>query len=128
MKFLGGRRSKPGPNQGVAQLVMGRAPVGGDAITPKYPAAYIQMDLGIVPGAQESTLISNWFQDEIIAAMNKAHSEANVDANAIGVSYHSKLFRGRFVYMVHAKNAEVASTLKGHEIPMVPWRIYKQGG
>ena len=42
---------------------MGRTPVGEDANIPKYPAAYIQMDLGIVPGAQESTLISNWFQD-----------------------------------------------------------------
>jgi hypothetical protein len=69
VKILGGERCKPGPNQGVVQLVMGRAPVGEDAIIPKYPAPYIQMDLGIVPGAQESTIISNWFQDEIIAAM-----------------------------------------------------------
>jgi hypothetical protein len=68
---------------------MGRAPVGEDAIIPKCPAAYIQiqMDLGIVPGAQESTIISNWFQDEIIAAMNKAHSEANIDAKTIDVEY-----------------------------------------
>jgi hypothetical protein len=56
VKFLGGGRCKPGPNQGVAQLVIGRAPVGGDAAIPKYPAAYIQMDLGIVPGAQEPKL------------------------------------------------------------------------
>jgi hypothetical protein len=102
---------------------MGRAPVGEDPNTPKYPSAYIQMDLGIVPGAQESTAISNWFQDEIIAAVNKAHSEANIDAKTIGVFYHSKLFRGRFVYMVHAKNAVlqemVASTMRGYEIPIV---------
>jgi hypothetical protein len=131
VKLLGGKRCKPGPNQGVVQLVMGRAPVGGDAALPKYPAAHIQMDLGIVPGAQESTAISNWFQDGIIAAMNGAyaHPEENIDAKNIGVSYHSKLLRGRFVYMVHAKNAVlqemVASTLNGHEITMVPRRIYK---
>jgi hypothetical protein len=77
---------------------MGRAPVGEDAAIPKCPAAYIQMDLGIVLGAQESTIISNWFQDEIIAAMNNAHSGANIDTRTTGVPYHSKLFRGRFVY------------------------------
>jgi hypothetical protein len=40
VKFLGGERRKPGPNQGIAQLVMGRAPVGEDAILrPKMPCA-----------------------------------------------------------------------------------------
>jgi hypothetical protein len=96
--FWGGERCKPGPNLGVVQLVVGRAPVGGDAALPKCPTAYMQMDLGIVPGAQESTAISNWFQDDIIAALNEAHPEENIDAKSIGVFYHSKLFRGRFVY------------------------------
>jgi hypothetical protein len=47
----------------------------------------------------------------------------------IGVFYHSELYRGRFVYMVHAKSAVlqemVASTLSGHEIPMVSPKLYK---
>jgi hypothetical protein len=30
--------------------------------------------------------------------MNKAHSEANIDAKTFRVFYHSKLFQGRFVY------------------------------
>jgi hypothetical protein len=42
--------------------------------------------------------------------------------------YHRKLFRGKYVYMAHAKNAMVqeivASALQDYKIPMVPWGIY----
>jgi hypothetical protein len=62
--FVGGERRKPGPSQGAVQLVMSRAPVGEEEALPKYPKAHIQMDLGIVPGAQESTAMPNWFQDD----------------------------------------------------------------
>jgi hypothetical protein len=71
VKFLGGERCKPKENAGVVQLVVGRAPVGGDAI-PRYPAAHLQLDLGIVPSAQEPTTISNWLQDDIIARLQAA--------------------------------------------------------
>jgi hypothetical protein len=85
--------------------------------------------LGIVPGSQQSPEISNRFQDEIIAMINKSHPEAKVDAKMLGVSYHRKLIRGQYVCdMVHAKNAMaqeiVASTLQDYKIPMVPWKIY----
>jgi hypothetical protein len=113
---------------GVIQIVLGRSPVGEDGNIPKYPAAYMKLDLGIVPGAQQSIEISNWFQDEVIAMINRAHPDAHIDAKVIGVFYHRKLFRGRYVYMVHAKNEVaqelVASTLKDYKIPMVPWVIY----
>jgi malonyl CoA-acyl carrier protein transacylase len=119
---------KPGPGLGVTQIVLGRASVGEDGKIPKYPAAYMKLDLGIVPGAQQSTESFNWLQDEIIAMTNKSRPEAHVDAKLIGVPYHRKLFRGRYVYMAHAKNAVVqelvASTLKKYKIPMVPWVIY----
>jgi hypothetical protein len=46
--------------------------VDDESDTPKYPAAYVKIDLGIVPGAQQSTEISNWLQDEIIAMINKS--------------------------------------------------------
>jgi hypothetical protein len=46
----------------------------------------------------------------------------------LGVFYHRKLYRGQYVYMVHAKNATaqemVASTLLDYKIPMVPWKTY----
>jgi hypothetical protein len=84
--------------------------------------------LGIVPGSQQSTEISNGFQDEIIAMINKSLPEAKVGAKVLGVLYHRKLFRGQYVYMVHARNAMVqeivASTLQDYKIPMVPWGIY----
>jgi hypothetical protein len=102
--------------------------VGGDGNIPKYPAAYMKMDLGIVPGAQQSTGIANWLQDEIIAMLSRSHEEANINAKVIGVSYHRKLFRGKYMYMVHAKNAVlqelVASTLRDYKIPMAPWVVY----
>jgi hypothetical protein len=90
------------------------------------------LDLGIVPGAQESTIISNWLQDDIIAALQAAHPKEGIEDRSIGVFYHSRLYRGRFVYMVHAKSPVlqemVVSTLNGHEIPIngVPEVI--QGG
>ena len=57
----------------------------------------MKLDLGIVPGAQQPTEMSNWFQDEVIAVINKAHPDAHIDSKVIGVSYHRKLFRGRCV-------------------------------
>jgi hypothetical protein len=93
VKFLGGERCKPKPNIGVIQVVLQRASVGDDGNISKYPAAYLKIDLGIVPGSQQSTEISNWFQDEIIAMImiNKSLPEAKVDAKVLGVFYHKKL-------------------------------------
>jgi hypothetical protein len=73
--------------------MLGRASVGEEGNIPKFSAAYIKLDLVIVPGAQQSTEISNWLQDEVIAMLNKSHPEANIDAKMIGVFYHRKLFR-----------------------------------
>jgi hypothetical protein len=96
--------------------------------TPKFPAAFLKVDLGIVPGAQQSPEISNWLQDEVIARMKECNAEAQVDDKVLGVFYHRKLYRGQYVYMVHAKNATVqemvASTLLDYKIPVVPWKIY----
>jgi hypothetical protein len=129
VKFLGGERCRPKENAGVVQLVVGRAPVGENAVLPRYPAAHLQLDLGIVPSAQESTTISNWLQDDITAKLQAAHPEEDIDDKGTGVSYHTGLFRGRFVYMVRAESAVlqemVASTLNGHEIPMVSPKLYK---
>ena len=98
VKFLGGERCKPKENAGVVQLVVGRAPVGGDTAIPRYPAAHLQLDLGIVPSAQEPTTISNWLQDDIIARLQAAHPTEDIDDKSIGVSYHTRLFRGRYVH------------------------------
>jgi hypothetical protein len=82
----------------------------------------MEMDFGIVPGAQQSTDIANWLQDGIIAMLSRSHAEADISAKMIGVPYHRKLFRGKYVYMVHAKNEVlqelVASTLRDYKIPM----------
>jgi hypothetical protein len=114
VKFLGGERCKPKPNIGVIQVVLQRASVGGDGNIPKYPAAYLKIDLGIVPGSQQSTEISNWFQDETIAMTNKSLPEAKVDAKMLGVPYHRK-YSGdaQHVYMVHARNAIVQEIVSG---------------
>ena len=95
VKFLGGERCKPKPNIGAIQVVLQRVPVGGGGNIPKCPAAYLKIDLEIVPGSQQSTGISNWFQDEIIAVINRSLPEAKVRAKMPGVSYHRKLFRGQ---------------------------------
>ena len=70
----------PKPNTGVTQAVLQGVAVawGGDGCTPKLPAAYLKIDLGIVPGAQQSPEISNRFQDEVIERINKSHAEAQV--------------------------------------------------
>jgi hypothetical protein len=85
------------------------------------------VDLGIVPGAQQSPEISNWLQDEIIARTKECSTTGGlqVDDKMLGMFYHQKLYRGQHVYMVHAKNATVciqemvASTLLDYKIPMV---------
>ena len=49
--------------------------------------------------------------------------------SSIGVFYHSRYNRGKYVYMVHARSAVmqeiVASALGGHKIPMVEQKLYK---
>jgi hypothetical protein len=130
VKSLRGERCKPKPNIGAIQVVLQRVPVGGGGNIPKCPAAYLKIDLEIVPGSQQSTGISNWFQDEIIAVINRSLPEAKVRAKMPGVSYHRKLFRGQhvYIYMAHARNAMVqevvASTLRDYKIPVVPWGVY----
>jgi hypothetical protein len=84
--------------------------VGDESNIPKYPAAYVKIDLGIVPGSQQSTEISNWFQDEIIAMINRSLPEAKVGAKMPGVSYHRKLFRGQYVYVIYGTREECNGT------------------
>jgi len=52
-----------------------------------------------------------------------------VDSKMLGVFYHRRLYRGYYIYIVHAKNARVqemvASMLLDYKIPMVPWKVYK---
>jgi hypothetical protein len=69
--------------------------VGDGSNIPKYPAAYVKIDLGIVSGAQQSTEISNWLQDEIIALINKSLPEAKVGAKVLGVFYQERAAGGR---------------------------------
>jgi hypothetical protein len=60
--------------------------------------------------------------------LNKAHPDGQVDAKVIGVFCHSRYLKGRYVYMIHARNAvlqeSVASTLAHYKIPMVRWPLY----
>jgi hypothetical protein len=69
VKFLGGKRYRPKQDIGVTQIVLQGVAVNwaADGHTPKFPAAFLKVDLGIVPGAQQSPEISNWLQDEILA-------------------------------------------------------------
>jgi hypothetical protein len=110
-------------------MVVGRAPVGEDTAIPRHPAAYLQLDLGIVPSAQESTTIANRLQDHVIEMLQKAYpQDKSTDDSSIGVPYHTRFYRGKYVYMVHARSAVlqemVASTLGGHKIPMVEPKLY----
>jgi hypothetical protein len=96
-----------------------KIPCSAPAIGPGNCAwrARIHGNIELVPGRH------------IVAALQAAHPKEDIDDKSIGVFYHSKLYRGRFVYMVHAKSAVlqemVASTLSGHEIPMVSPKLYK---
>jgi hypothetical protein len=48
----------------------------------------LKIDLvGIVPGSQQSPEILNWFQDEIIAVINRSLPEEKVGAKILGVPY-----------------------------------------
>jgi hypothetical protein len=132
VKFLGGERYRPKQGVGVTQIVLQRVAVNwaADGCTPKIPAAFLKVDLGIVPGAQQSPEISNWLQDEITAGIRECSTTESlqVDDKVLGVFYHRKLYRGQYVYMVHAKKAAVqemvASTLLDYKIPVVPWKTY----
>jgi hypothetical protein len=105
-----------------------RAAVGEGGYIPRYPAAYLKIDSGIVPGSQQSPEISNWFQDEIIAMINKSLPEAKVNAKMLGVFYHRKLFRGQYVYMVHAKNAMVQEIVASALHKTTRFRCWCRGG
>jgi hypothetical protein len=88
VKFLGGKRYKPNEHAGEIHLVVDRAPVGEDTSIPRYPAAHLQLDLGIVPSAQEPTTISNWLQDGVIARMQAAHpQDKSIDDKARSLEY-----------------------------------------
>jgi hypothetical protein len=71
-------------------------------------------------------VISNWLQDEILARIKECSTAESiiVDDKMLGVFYHRRLYRGDYVYIVHAKNAVVqemvASMLLDYKIPMVP--------
>jgi hypothetical protein len=83
-----------------------------------------------VPSAQESTAISNWLQDGVIARMQAAHpQDKGTDDKSTGVPYHTRLFRGRYVYMVHTMSAVlqemVANTLGGHKALAVSPKLYR---
>jgi hypothetical protein len=87
--------SRP-PSRTPAAPPRGRAGTQGTGSGhPKCPAAYVKFYLGIVSGAQQSTEISNWFQDEIIAMANKSLPEAKVGAKVLGVSYQERTAGGR---------------------------------
>jgi hypothetical protein len=113
-------------------IVLQRAAVNWttDGNTPKFPAAFLKVEVGIVPGAQQSPVISNWLQDEILARIKECSSAESmvVDSKMLGVFYHRRLYRGYYIYIVHAKNARVqemgASMLLDYKIPMVPWKVY----
>jgi hypothetical protein len=55
--------------------------------------------------------------------------DKSIDDTSTGVFYHTRLFRGKYVYMVHTRSAVlqevVANTLGGHKIPMVAPKLYK---
>ena len=83
-----------------------------------------------MPSAQESTTIANRLQDHVIDMLQKAHPlDKSTDDSSTGVFYHTRFYRGKYVYMVHAKSAVmqeiVASALGGHKIPMVEQKLYK---
>ena len=56
VKFLGGERYRPKQDAGAAQIALQRVAVNWatDGCTPKSLAAFLKVDLGIVPGAQQS--------------------------------------------------------------------------
>jgi hypothetical protein len=94
----GRRKAQAKQGAGVTQIVLqGVAVNWADGCTPKFPAAHLKVDLGIVPGAQQSPEISNRLQDEVIARTKECNAEAQVDDKVLGVSYHRKLYRGQHV-------------------------------
>jgi hypothetical protein len=91
VKFLGGKRYRPKQDIGVTQVVLQRVAVNWatDGHTPKFPAAFLKVDLGNGPGAQQSPEISNWLQDEILARTKECSTTESLraDDKMLGVFY-----------------------------------------
>jgi hypothetical protein len=78
VKFLGGESAMPRTKPGGLSFVASRAPVGEDGPSHRFPALYMVMDEGIIPGAHQSAVIAGLFswacllQDAVIAKLTEA--------------------------------------------------------
>jgi hypothetical protein len=94
LKFLGGKRSAPKNSTGTKCYAMSRAPVGPDAMKPRFPAAHLEMDRGIVVvGAHQTPAIANALQRQVKAIVDEAFpKDDRLSPTTYGVPYHTLFF------------------------------------
>jgi hypothetical protein len=134
LKFLGGKRCAPSKSTGTKWYTLSRVPVGPDSQKPRYPAAHLEMDLGIVIGAQQTPAVANALQQQVEAVVEaRFPRDHRLSLRTYGVSYHSKMAHGaRHAWMVHALNEEVqelvSQALEGAKLSMAEASVYISGG
>jgi hypothetical protein len=95
LKFLGGKSCEPSKSTGTKCCTLSRAPVGPDSLKPRFPAAHLEMDLGIVVGAQQTPAIANALQQQVKAVVEEAFPrDDRLSPKTYGVPYHNKLAQG----------------------------------
>jgi hypothetical protein len=90
---------------------------------PRSPAAYLEMDKGIVISAQHTPNISNKLQKQVESHVVKMFP------NDDGVFYHKQMAGGKHIWMVHALNEEVqemvAGALAGVKLSLVEIGVFQ---
>jgi hypothetical protein len=98
---------------------------------PRYPAAHLEMDLGIVIGAQQTPVVANALQQQVKAVVEERFPrDPRLSLKTYGVFYHSKMAHGAsHVWMVRALNEEVqelvSQALEGARLSMAEASVYK---
>jgi hypothetical protein len=90
VKFLRGERNKPKDNVGVVTFVVGRELVGKGDWTPRFPAAYLKITVGVVPAAQQSTEIANMLQEKVLRRLLITLPDEKYTAEDCGVFYYAR--------------------------------------
>jgi hypothetical protein len=97
---------------------------------PGFPAAYLQMDKGVVIGAQQALYVSNALQKQVELRVEKMFpNDERIGLKKYGVSYHIKMPGGKHVWIMPALNEEiqeiVAEALAGVKPPLAEASVFQ---
>jgi hypothetical protein len=131
LKFLGGKRCGPLKNTDTKCYTLSRAPVGPGPLKPRHPAGHLEMDKGIVIGAQQTPAVANALQQQVTSIVEERFPlDDRLSLKTYGVLYHNKMAYGaRHAWMAHALNEEVqelvSQALGGAKLSLVEASVFK---